>query len=243
VQRRGSTDVAVPEHIKQGTSRGNEEVSLSDVVIPRLEIAQALSPCLQKNKPEYIEGCEQGMLFNSVTRRVYGANVVVCPVFFRKEYLVWKDRKAGGGFRGAYSTLEEANARIAQEEEAKYFTANDTAQQFSLIVDQETGETEEIVISMSRTKLKVSRNWNALIRINGNDRFSRVYNVFTVEDSTDKGDFWNYSVQTLAFTPLAVYRQAEALYNAIEAGSKRVVADTTGYDEGETIDQASAKDY
>lgn len=40
-----STAVAVPDYIKTGTGRGNEAVEMADVVIPRIEVVQALSPC------------------------------------------------------------------------------------------------------------------------------------------------------------------------------------------------------
>lgn len=241
VSTKRSGEVAIPDHIKQGMGRGNEAVELSDLVIPRLEVVQALSPCLKKSDPTYIEGSQQGMLYNSVTRQLYSQNVVVCPVFFRKEYLVWKDRDSGGGFRGAFPTMEEAVARISQEEDAKLFQAQETAQQFSLLLDDATGSTEEIVVSMAKTKLKVSRQWNALIRINGNDRFSRLYNVFTVEDSNDKGDFWNFNVQTLGFAPLDVYKKAEALYESVAKGLRKVVADTTV--EGDDSVLEAGKDY
>lgn len=233
----------VPEHIKQGLARGNENVQMGDIVIPRLEIVQALSPCLKKSEPAYIADAEQGDMFNSVTRRLYGSKTTICPVIFRKEFLVWKDRAHGGGFRGAFPNVEQAAARIGQEEEPKYFAAVETAQHFCLLVDEESGETEEIVLSMAKTKLKVSRSWNALIRINGADRFSRIYNVFTIEDSNDKGEFNNFGVQTLGFAPLEIYRRAEALYNNIQAGTTRVVADTTQDDESVVGEQGARTEY
>ena len=52
-----------PAYIDQGQSRGSENVTTEDLVIPRLEIVQALSPCKDKNEGAYIEGCEEGQLF------------------------------------------------------------------------------------------------------------------------------------------------------------------------------------
>src|SRR5688572_12124300 len=93
----------LPAYIKQNQqARGSENVDMGDVAIPRIEIVQMLSPCLKKNDAAYIEGAEAGMLYNSVTRELYGHKVDVIPVYFKKQWLVWKDRKAGGGFGGAY---------------------------------------------------------------------------------------------------------------------------------------------
>ena len=115
VAQKRSQDVIsgdVPDYIKQGQTRGSENVTTEDLVIPRLEIAQALSPCIDKTDSAFIEGCEPGMLFNSVTRELYGESVIFVPVLFKPEYLLWRDRKKGGGFGGSYDTKAEALAEI-----------------------------------------------------------------------------------------------------------------------------------
>lgn len=222
-----TTAVAVPSYIKQGSARGSENVDVADVVIPRLEIAQALSPCLKPNDPKYIEGATQGDFYNSLTNELYGPEVEVVPVYFRKEYLVWKSRDEGGGFRGAYPTLAEANARIAGEEDAEDLEPIETAQQIVLIL-KEDGSTEEAVVSMSRTKIKVSRQWNSLIRLNGNDRFSRVYRLTGIDETNSKNqDFKNIMVSNVGFVDADVYKKAEALYNSISSGARKVVLDNT----------------
>lgn len=225
-----AADNTVPDYIKRGSGRGSEDVEMSDVVIPRIELVQALSPCLDKKKPEFIEGAEQGMMFNSVTRELYGEEVLVVPVLFKKEWLVWKDRNQGGGFRGAHPSMTEAQARIEQEpaDQRKFFTANETAQQLVKVL-HEDGRIEDAVVSMSRTKLKVSKQWNSLIRINGNDRFSRTYRLFGADDSNDKGEYKNFGVMNAGFPPEDVYKEAEALYNAISSGARKAVFD---HDEG-----------
>jgi hypothetical protein len=150
VAKTTSKAVAAPAYIKPGRGRGNEAVGLADMVIPRIEVVQALSPCLKKNDPAFIAGAEVGDLFNSVTRELYGESVEVIPVMFKKEYLVWKDRKKGGGFRGAFGTVTEANSRIQEEPDPQDHEAMETAQNICLRVTVD-GSTEECVISMSRT--------------------------------------------------------------------------------------------
>ena len=228
-----------PDYIKQGGNRGSEEVTRDDLVIPRLEVAQALSPCLKESNPEYIPGIKAGHIYNSVTRENYGPAVTVCPVTFQKQWLVWRDRKKGGGFRGAYNTQEEAMSTIAAQDEPEEWSANDTGQHLVLLVHDD-GRTEEAIVSMSRTKLKVSRQWNALVRINGGDRFSRTYTLFTTEDSNDQGDFYNFGVQTGSWPALPVYRQAESLYNAVVAGHRTANMDVG--DGGENA-PASSTEY
>jgi hypothetical protein len=238
----GTKAVALPSYIKQGENRGSENVGMSDVVIPRIEIVQMLSPCLKPNDAAYIEGARPGMLYNSVTRVLYGESADVVPVVFKKEYLCWKDRKKGGGFGGAYPTAQEAALRIKEEpeNERESWEAMETAQQLVLVI-RDDGSTEEAVVSMARTKMKVSKQWNSLIRINENDRFSRVYKLFTVDEQNNNGDdYKNYAVANLGFTPEDVYYKAEALYKAIASGSRKVNLDH-GDEGGEPIGGGSGE--
>ena len=59
---------------------GMEGVRQEHIQIPRLSIAQPLSPQMIRSKPEYIEGLMVGQFFNSVTREVYGDKATVVPV-------------------------------------------------------------------------------------------------------------------------------------------------------------------
>lgn len=214
----------VPEFLKnQTSSRGSENVGANDLVIPRLELVQDLSPCRKKSDPSYIPGCEEGMLYNNVTRQLYGVEVLVIPVYFRKEWLIWKDRTAGGGFRGAFGSQAEAEAAMATLEDGNDCQVVDTAQHFCLALTPDTGKIEEIVISMNKSKMKVSRKWNSLIRMNGGDSFSRIYRLSAVSEKNNKNqDYFNYAVTAAGFPTEAIYKRAEALYEAIASGAVQI---------------------
>ena len=88
----------LPEWLQgKGDARGAENVTTDDMIIPRIELVQALSPARKKSDAAYIEGAEEGMLYNNVTRELYGEAVTVVPIYYTKQFLVWKDRKSGGG--------------------------------------------------------------------------------------------------------------------------------------------------
>lgn len=208
---------AQPDYIKQGTGRGSEEVKSSDMVLPRLEIVQALSP-IKETDPD----AREGHLFNSVTQEVIGDHAYFVPVYYRMEYLVWKDQDQGGGFFGSFPTLEQAeerkNAEIRNGENPEYLEIVDTPVHYGLRITPE-GEKEQIVISMAKTKSKVSRKWNAMIQIAGGDRFSRVYKISAFTDENKKGQkFKNFVVQPAGFPPKAVYEEAERLYSSFRLG-------------------------
>lgn len=226
----------VPSYIKQSGDRGSEGVHTEDLVIPRLEIVQALSPAVKKKDPGYIEGAEQGMLTNSVTRELYGDKVMVVPLYFTKAWLVWKERKnkdgkaQEGGFFGSFITQAEAEERVKKEDPRGDLNvvAIDTPQHFCLLLNMQTGKVEEIMVSMAKSKAKISRQWNSLIRGIGGDRFGRVYEIGTVDVKRGDDDYVNYTVAMRGFPSEKIYQLAEATYAKIAAGERKVVMDVTG---------------
>jgi len=232
----------VPAHIRKDTQRGSEKVGTEDLVIPRLEIVQALSPAVDKNDPGYIQGATTGDLTNSVTNRLYGREVFVVPVYYTKQWLVWKDRQKGGGFFGAYPNPAEAEARAEQEGGKKSgVQVIDTPTHLCLIVNPDAGSVDEILIPMPRTKAKVSRALNSMIKLAGGDRFSRVYRITTQQEKNAKGTFHNYVIGQCGFPAVKLYKAAEALYTKVAAGDKTFVMDTKGYQPDAGADDAETE--
>jgi hypothetical protein len=219
-------DVA-PEYIKNGAGRGTENVTVADIAIPRLEIVQALSPAIKRSDPGYIPGAEQGMLNNSASRELYGEKVWVVPVYFTKQYLLWREQKLGGGFAGAFNSAEEAQAEMENRDLGpEEWQAIDTPQYLCLLMNG--SKVTEVMVSMPRTKAKVSRQWQALIRLAEGDMFSRVYEIGTTEQQKDNNTFWNFTVKLLGYPPKPLYDQALSLYNRVKSGDKQVVMDVSG---------------
>lgn len=219
----------IPDFLKQG-NRGAENVGTDDVIIPRIELIQALSPVRKKSDPAYIDGAEEGMLYNNVTRALYGTEVTVVPVYYTKQFLVWKDRKAGGGgsngFRGAFATKELADRAIAElAEEA--LEVSDTAQHFVLVRNGD--DWQEAVISMAKSKIKVSKRWNSLMRLTNTDSFSRAYKLSaTTETNARNESYFNFNVAALGFVNKELYERAEKLYETIRTGAVKVSNDYDG---------------
>ena len=231
IAKKGSTDMFsndVPDWMNDA-GRGQEGVGMEDLSIPRIEIVQSLSPERKKNDPQYIDGAEEGLLFNTVTRSLYGEQLTFVPVYFRKEFVIWRLRDMGGGFRGAYDTHAAADHALNQMDDPENHEILDTAQQFGLVVLPESTVdepvTEEVVISMTKSKMKASRQLNTMVKMGGGDRFSRAYQLSTMSVDGPKGDYYTYSVKQLGFVNEALFRRAESLYEAIREGQRDVNRD------------------
>ena len=218
----------LPEWLRdKAVVRGAENVTTDDVIIPRIELIQALSPARKKTDAAYIEGAEEGMLYNNVTRELYGEGVTVVPVYYTKQFLVWKDRKSGGGgsngFRGAFAGEALARDAIAQLGE-EGLEVSDTAQHFVLVTCGDSWQ--EAVISMAKSKMKVSKRWNSLIRMSNTDSFSRAYKLSAITETNARNEsYFNFGVTPMGFVTKDVYDRAEKLYETIRSGGVKVSAD------------------
>lgn len=208
---------AVPAYIKNsGTARGSESVTSEDIQIPRLEVAQDLSAIVKSGD------AKPGDLYNSVTGEVYPDGVNFVPIMFTKQYLVWKDRKAGGGFLGAYATPELAQARIAEAvdagENSRVLAIVPTPIHYGLVVQEiEEGKFKmvEAAMSMPRSKEKISKRFNSMVQLAEGDRFSRMYSVGSVEASSQGGDYHNLDIRPNGWAPEQVYLAAEKIYEKV----------------------------
>lgn len=225
VAKKDQTAVALdnrPDFLKNNSNRGSEEVGTGDITLPRISIVQDLSPQLKKSKPEYIEGAEVGDMFNTITNELFKDSVNVVPVYLQKQWIIWKLRKQGGGFFGAFDSEQEAIKELPNlEGNANDYEVVDTDVHYVLLVDG--GKIQEAVVSMAKSQKKVSRQWNTQIKMVGGDRFSRVYALGTTDDSNKNGDeYQNYTVKPVGYVTEDVYHQAEEVYEAIRAGARKV---------------------
>lgn len=229
----GTKDVAtkqdqMPDYIKNGNGRGSENVSSSDIMLPRIDVIQAIGPQLKSKDEKYIEGAKMGDLFNTLTSELYPEGVNIIPVTFFKQYLVWEDRDKGqGGLQGVFDTLSEAEAKAAEND---LWEAVETPTHVVVILDDDGNPVSEATIPMAKSKYKVSKRFNSLVRLNGGDRFSRVYTVGSVDDTGPKGDFYNLTVHDRGWPTKDAYEYAERLYEAISQGDVSVRSDYSGED-------------
>lgn len=223
----------IPDHIKaelaKGGNAGSENVGTEDLVIPRLEVLQAISPHVMAGNPEYHPSHKPGDIVNSVTNENYGQRVFLVPVYFEKLFLVWVDRKNGGGFRGAFRTMDEAQARADEEGgKEKGLEVIDTPTHLCLLVRPDVGRLEEIMVPLPRTKAKVSRAFNSMIRLSGGKRWLRIYSFQTTLEKNAKGQFYNFAVATSGYPTQQVLKAAEALYESIASGKVKRTIDLGG---------------
>ena len=103
VTKRSATNVALSDFEEFG-SLGFEETRTEDMAVPFLRILAQLSPQVNKREGAYVEGAEAGMIFNTVSNKVYDGEkgVQVIPCYYNRRFVEWAPREKGGGYFGSY---------------------------------------------------------------------------------------------------------------------------------------------
>ena len=186
--------------------------SSDDYQIPYLNIIMKGSPQLKKGDEKNIEGAEEGMVFNTVTKQLY-KNLTVLPVYYKRSYVEWKlVRKQATAPIAEYSISEyeqmKREGKIVRDENNKdrivggdTYVEN-TASHFVIVVEED-GSWNQAIIKMKASQLKKSRTWNSIMsnqrRKDGNEiyqpkDFARSYNLSTKYEENDVGDWYGWVI-------------------------------------------------
>ena len=234
-----STDLMddILEFAGDGAAFGADEMQ-----IPFIRALQALSPQLNKKKPEYIDGAEQGDLFNTVTGQVWKGEegVTIIPCYQVTKYLEFTPRDMGGGFRGEISPTNPVLQQTTRQGSKELLpTGNELVksdQHYCLVLDGE-GSFQPAVIDMKSTQLKVSRRWKTQIAMQKIKHpktgqmitpplFATEWKITTVEESNDQGSWFNPSVEKVGLVgERDLMLEAKAFRDSVAAGEAKAVAE------------------
>ena len=214
----------------------------SEMQIPFVRVLQALSPQLNKKKPEYIEGATQGDLFNTVTGEYWPGEqgVTVIPCFQTTKYLEFVPRDMGGGFKGEISPNDPVLQQTMRSGSKEMLPSGNelvkSDQHFCLVV-AEDGSYQPAVVDMKSTQLKVSRRWKTQIAMQKVKHpktgamitpavFATMWKLSTTEESNDQGSWNNYQVEKVGLvTNRDLLLEAKAFRDSIAAGEVKAAAE------------------
>lgn len=214
----------------------------SELQIPFVRVAQALSPQINKKKPEYIDGLSNGDAFNNLTGQVWKGEegLIVVPCYQTTKYLEFVPREQGGGFRGEIAPNDPVLQRTTRNGGKEVLPNGNelvkSDQHFCLIVDPD-GMTQPVVVDMKSTQLKVSRRWKTQIAMTKVKHpstgaiftppvFATLWKLTTVEETNDKGDFFNWSVEKVGTVESRdLLLEAKAFRESVQRGEVKAQAE------------------
>ena len=235
--------------IVKAAGRGLENINNDDITIPRLAIVQSNSPQRKKKDEKYIEGADEGHIFNTVSNQLYDEEgITVIPCGYRKSYVEWIPRESGGGLVAVHDMKPEGTTVDPKTRKA-FLGENqivDTAEHFVLVKKDDTWE--PAVLTMTSSNLGVSRKWNTLLKmkkinIKGQmvepPSFLYMFKLSTINAENDLGSWFKYKLEEVGqISSKEVFSQAEALSDSINQGkvkaSEPVDTDTSSSEETNT---------
>lgn len=216
---------------------GFEEATSDSYAIPFLQVLQSGSPQCKKSDGRYIEGAEEGMIFNTVTQELFDGEkgLRIVPCHYAQRMVEWKPRDSGGGFVGEHLPTNPIVSTTYKDDKNRDVLPNgnnlvDTRNHYVLVLGED-GSITPALLAMSSTSIKTSRQWMSKmqgIKIKGPNGFvtapmhSREYLLTTSARSNDKGSWFVPDVKLDSIlTDKSIYQAAQEFRDAIRAGKVR----------------------
>ena len=244
IAKKSNTDIAnlSEDLILANAGKGLQNISNDDVTIPRLAIIQSGSPQRKKKDEKYIEGSDEGMIFNTVTNELYKDSLEVIPCGYRKTYVEWVPREKGGGLVAVHDLKPDGSVTDPKTRKTMLGENQivDTAEHFVLVKSSEGYS--PAVLTMTSSNLGVSRKWNTLLkmkRINVKGQtveapsFLFKFKLSTVEAENDLGNWHKYKIEELGqIESKDIFKEAEKLADSVSTGKVKASEPTEATAEG-----------
>lgn len=204
--------LAVAETTDARDARGKENITRSDMQLPRLAIAQQLSPALDPDKPEYIDGLKLRDLYNTVTQEIYGPG----PLSF----VVIRLDKRGIEF-DADGNIVDFDVPL-NDPRLQFTTGADGSRekpQATLFYDYLivlVPSQELVVLSMKGTATKTAKKLNSYLQIRKGPAWAGQYTVEAVKDQRGQYTFGNFLIKPNGATPPDVVEFASTVYDNLQ---------------------------
>jgi len=216
-------------------SSGLENVTQSDVIIPRITILQALSPQLQKSKPEFNPDAQQGDFCDTATGALYRDEITLIPCFFARIFIEWAPRSTGKGLVKNHGLDASILDQCTPDEKGRMILPNgnyvaETATYYCLNL---SAGGARCFVPLTSTQLRASRRWMTLITAEKIQRadgsvftppiFYRSWRASTVNQTNNEGDWFGWKFEAADSLPemedgAELLAEAKAFYEQARNG-------------------------
>lgn len=232
VAKKSNSEVALgdlsADLIIKSAGQGLQNIGNDDITIPRLAIVQSGSPQRKKKDEKYIDGADEGHIFNTVSNTLYTDGLTIIPCGYKKSYVEWVPRDKGGGLVAVHDYKPEGTT-IDPKTKKSMLGENqivDTAEHYVLVKNGDAYE--PAVLTMTSSNLSVSRKWNTLLKLKRMNvkgqtveppSFLFEFNLSTVQAENDLGSWHKYKIEEIGqIKSQDVFKQAQAFADSVTTG-------------------------
>lgn len=196
---RPSAALARPDYVEK-SQEGLEGLTKDDVQMPRLAIAQKMSPQLSKRDPAYIEGLEEGHMFNSLTGENYGFGPLKFCILRIEPVRAVEFHPQGSGLTGVKDPdvpLTDPRTQWTQDGDKRVKPIATTFRDYIVLLNNE----EPIALSFKSTGIKVAKTLNGLIKFRNAPVYMGQYEIRTVLAKSPLGEYYLPKVGNAGWVP------------------------------------------
>ncbi len=203
--------MAVAEGADRTDARGKANIDRDDIILPRIAIAQSNSPQLKRHEGKYIEGLEEGQMFNTLTGENYGNGPL--------EFVVLDFRKRAMQF-GENNTILDFN--VPWNDERCEFTNDDAgkrvkpiATRFYEFIVLLVPTHEMVVLSLKSKQVSAAKRLNSFLSVRPGAAWMGKYKLSTFMDRQNSYTFGNFRIDLGGPTAKDTIEFADAAYTMI----------------------------
>lgn len=240
---------------------GMEETTADSYAIPFLAILQKGSPQVDEASGSQIKGAKAGMLFDTVSKAMFPGDkgIELVQAHYKRVWLRWGARDAGGGFKGEIAPEALAKMRNdgqIKEVKGRSYIADkngdidpddsdrvvDTRVHYMLQVDRKKKTFRRCVLSLSSTQVRKSKDLMSMfadlrLEENGSEycpaTYQSIIKLTTVPEKNDQGTWYgaNFEIIDQFDDPEdPIFLAAEQFKEAVKTG---IVGAKHGAEEGD----------
>lgn len=243
----GGKTLYLVDQMEEDAGAGFENVNRSrDLQMPYIQIVQGLSPELKRENAKYIKGAEQGMIFNSVTRKLHSTTepdgkplkFILCD--FDLVYNEWKLRNLGGGFVKTHRTasiLKNTHKGGKNDKQDICNHANDhqivTTAIHPILVIEDDGMMYPALLSLVSTQLKKSRSLmsklDAKRKTTSSGKtirpplFASVCEMTSVAEKNNEGEYYGFKLDVVGDATQEQYDEGKMFHKEFQSFRNAIV--------------------
>jgi hypothetical protein len=233
-----------PKSLDPNDLYGTEDIAADELRLPRLAIAQAMSPQATEGNSQFIEGLRPNDMFNDLTGEIYGRGpLTFVPCSRHVRYIEFVPREEGGGIRDMDVPRHDPRTKWGKDEHGDKVPPLATEfVEFVVLLLRPSKAPEPIVLS-----IKTTNKWNrraadqltTFIKTRNAAIYSGLYKVSSGPEKNEHGTFGVYSVRNAGFIPetpagIALKAYAEKFAKSMEG--KEIVVNREQGEEDDSFD-------
>jgi hypothetical protein len=216
-----------PTALTPGDRTGTDEIDANELRLPRLAVAQGLSPQITPGDAQYIENLKLFDMFNDLTGEVYGRGPLTFVVVRRDTRRIeFIPRTEGGGIADPDVPPNDPRLQWRVQEDGTRLPPIATAfTEFVILLLRPGMAPEPVVLSIKNTNKwnrRAADQLTTFIKLRNAPIYSGLYKIDTLQPAkNDKGTFGVYVCKNAGFIPLdkpagkALYEYAKNLHESL----------------------------